>query len=488
MAEGQPQTRTTPEPRSILLSWRQWPWFRALGQTQTEVTTRSPGERFLSSPISVRPYATEDWEFAWLAASAYGKTPAAAKRRARTTDTEEHVDPEGPLRVARWERWKTFPSDGLHRKIEQTHLRVEVWQKCREDGTLVVVVTFGGTVFNNEMDWRANLRWFFPGRHRDQYTDVVRTFAPAFVDEFVNRLGDCAAQPVELISTGHSLGGGLAQQFAYAHCVDEKVPRVTKVYAFDPSPVTGFYSVKRSVRDVNRTSLKIDRIYERGEILAIVRSITSVLWKPSKTAPQIRGRRYFLFSTWNPITGHSMIRMAVRMSEAAGHPPSESLMSPQTPPDGPLAKSHVKFYLAEYGRVRQEVVWLLKDYRALERNVVIAVAVSWAWLFETDPPRPKLAWFLPVLFVGLGVLRASGIFKQFGVFHRYLMSMEASFSKAKDPRGWEHFSWQKTGWVSTSAILFWLVLASCAVVVAYYEYSHVEPAPAPLTVPSTFKH
>jgi pimeloyl-ACP methyl ester carboxylesterase len=145
----------------------------------------------------------------------------------------------------------------------------------RVDGTLVVTVTFGGTVFTNGMDWRANLRWFLPGGWRDQYTDVVRRFAPAFVHEFVNRTAGRQASTIELISTGHSLGGGLAQQFACAHCLDDRVPRVTKVYAFDPSPVTGFFSVKRSVRN--------------------------------------------LFFAWNPIIGHSMVRMAVRMSAAAGH-------------------------------------------------------------------------------------------------------------------------------------------------------------------------
>jgi hypothetical protein len=296
-----------------------WPWFRALGQSATEVTVRNPGSRFLSAPKPDRPYAVEDWELAWLAAAAYGKTPAAAKRRARTTDAEEHVDPDVPLRAAGWERWDGFPGDGLQQKIEKTHLRVEVWEKRRADGTLVVAVTFGGTVFNNEMDWRANLRWFLPGGSRDEYTDVVRKFAPAFDTEFVRRLTGRAPSTVELVSTGHSLGGGLAQQFAYAQCLDDRVPRVAKVYAFDPSPVTGFFSVKRSLRNVNRKGLKIDRIYERGEILAIVRSITSVFWRPSKKAPEIRGIRYFLFFAWNPIAGHSMVRMAVRMSAAAGH-------------------------------------------------------------------------------------------------------------------------------------------------------------------------
>jgi hypothetical protein len=69
----------------------------------------------------------------------------------------------------------------------------------------------------------------------------------------------------------------------------------------------------------HKKELEINRIYERGEILAVVRSLMSVLWKPSKRAPEIRGTRYFLFFAWNPIVGHSMVRMAVRMSAAARH-------------------------------------------------------------------------------------------------------------------------------------------------------------------------
>jgi hypothetical protein len=154
--------------------------------------------------------------------------------------------------------------------------------------------------------------------------------------------------------------------------------------------------------------------------------------------------------------------------------------SPATP-DGNLAGSNLGFYLAEYGRLRQEVVWLLKDYRALERNVVIAVAVSWAWLFEGHPSRPKGAWFLPALFAALGALRASGIFKQFGVFHEYLKSIGAAFSRSGDPGGWQHFSWKRTGWVSSSAIIFWIALICSALVVGGYEFfapqvlEHVPP-------------
>jgi hypothetical protein len=77
--------------------------------------------------------------------------------------------------------------------------------------------------------------------------------------------------------------------------------------------------VDRQVRDINLKTLDIDRIYERGEILALARSVMSVLHKPSTVAPVIRGTRYDLFPTVNPIAGHSISRMAQLLAIAAGH-------------------------------------------------------------------------------------------------------------------------------------------------------------------------
>jgi hypothetical protein len=91
------------------------------------------------------------------------------------------------------------------------------------------------------------------------------------------------------------------------------------VFAFDPSPVTGYYSVEKAIREHNRKTLSIDRIYERGEILAIVRSLTSVVVMPSETSPTIRGVRFSLFYPANPIAGHSMSELACRLNTAAGH-------------------------------------------------------------------------------------------------------------------------------------------------------------------------
>lgn len=316
----------------------------AIHQTSQEVTIREPGSRMLGPPQPVQPEARRDLEFAWLSETAYQKTAAGQKALAKDNEALASAgaasapaaaavpgksgcpDSEQSLQTAGWQPWSGFPDDGLLEKIKRYHLRIEVWTRAEP---AAVAVAFGGTVFNNENDWLSNLRWFLPkwflAGHPDEYSETVQQFGPAFVAEFKRRAesGDpdwAFLKHATLYSTGHSLGGGLAQQFAYALPLDAGVPRVSKVFAFDPSPVTGFYSVEPAIRDVNRQALAIDRIYERGEILAIVRSLTSFFVQPSTSAPAIRGVRYSLFPSANPISGHSMSTLACKLHDAAQAP------------------------------------------------------------------------------------------------------------------------------------------------------------------------
>jgi hypothetical protein len=299
---------------------RSLPLIRGLFQSQSEVAVRLPGRRFLSKPLPLKVYAEEHWIFAWLAAAAYVRTPAGQEELQTVRKAaDDAVDPFAELRRYGWNLWANFPDGPLRTIMDQTHLRVEVWEQ-RSSST--IAVSFGGSIFSNRMDWLSNLRWFLPA-HRDAYSDVVQSFAPAFARELSERFvgeGGEDLNKLRVVSVGHSLGGGLAQQFAYCLDPPDSVPRVAKVYAFDPSPVTGFFSVDETIRKRNSRGLKIDRIYERGEILAIARSVASALWIPAARNPEIRGIRYNLFSVVNPIAGHSILRMAVKLAAAAGHP------------------------------------------------------------------------------------------------------------------------------------------------------------------------
>jgi hypothetical protein len=127
------------------------------------------------------------------------------------------------------------------------------------------------------------------------------------------------------------------------------------------------------------------------------------------------------------------------------------------------------FFLKEYECLRREIEWLLKDYRALERNAVIAVGVTWGWLFEKGTGAPKWAWFFPCLFAVLGSIRALGITHAFGLFHQYISQLEKSFSGQGYPPGWQHFSSGKTASTRVGAA-FWALLIIGTVVVALRPY------------------
>jgi hypothetical protein len=256
----------------------------------------------------VEPQAERHLDYARLSFVAYetteGGVAAEAKAKAEPIDRAGCPDPGTSLRADGWHRWDNFPPKDALDEVEASHLRVEVWQK---DKPLQVVVAFGGTVFDNRNDWLANFRWFIPF-HDDQYTRVVKTLLPVFVSEFKRRMGtfDSVDKTPVLITTGHSLGGGLAQQFAYALPLNKGVPKVSVVYAFHPSPVTGYFSVPSETRNENTKGLVIERIYERHEILALLRSLQSVIVKPSDVNPEMTGYRYSVVHSFGPIGNHSL--------------------------------------------------------------------------------------------------------------------------------------------------------------------------------------
>jgi hypothetical protein len=304
----------------------------AYKQRPDQIVERAPGQRRLGAPVPALPCAMQDVDFALLSQISYEKTPKGIKE---TQGIES--DAATKLAAQGWKRHLFDHDETLAQKLQKSHLRVEVWFHTENSR---IAVAFAGTVFTNIKDWLSNLRWFIPF-HEDEYTETVRVFGPAFVKEFA-KIQSQMKDPVhiELFSTGHSLGGGLAQQFAYALPEDRlSTPPVKRVFAFDPSPVTGYFSVRRRLRLQNGKGLSIDRIYERGEILAYLRSITNFIHKPSAIDPRIRQIRYYLFNRGDAVYRHSIIQLADGLWTLT-HPiasigPTPARLVPPPPPADP---------------------------------------------------------------------------------------------------------------------------------------------------------
>jgi hypothetical protein len=173
----------------------------------------------------------------------------------------------------------------------------DVWTVAEPGARPRVAIAFRGTDADEIDDWFANLRWIsrILWFTYDQY-DQVQDFIGTLVDEIKGRYGE----DVEIVATGHSLGGGLAQQAAYAS------PDIKLVYAFDPSIVTGYYDIDPQERRVaNSQGVRIYRIYEHGEILAYLRWLMKRLNPLSDSDPKIIEVRYNL-ATGGMVSQHSM--------------------------------------------------------------------------------------------------------------------------------------------------------------------------------------
>jgi hypothetical protein len=148
----------------------------------------------------------------------------------------------------------------------------QVWARTRyphreHEPCTEVSIAFRGTT-GSAGDWFSNFdRVNF--LTDDYYLQLQRN-----INRIIRKITtiDCyrrAPQPPQIVSLGHSLGGGLAQFAALAN--KPGGPRIAKVFAFDPSPVTGVHRIDNATLQENARGLTIDRIYQTGEVLAVVR-------------------------------------------------------------------------------------------------------------------------------------------------------------------------------------------------------------------------
>ena len=118
-----------------------------------------------------------------------------------------------------------------------------------------------------------------------------------------------------------------------------------------------------------------------------------------------------------------------------------------------------KAQLAEYNSLRKEVENYTQELRTLQRNVVIGVAVVWAWLASyhegrLDPPHYHVAWSIPFFLVLLGGLRSLIIYTHLHTLGEYVKNEV----QPKLHIAWEGCKERTKGPPYALTILMWIVL------------------------------
>jgi pimeloyl-ACP methyl ester carboxylesterase len=171
-----------------------------------------------------------------------------------------------------------------------------------------VSIAFRGTT-GRFADWVSNLHQGSQYVYDDYYRQLRRNYVP-----IMKRIAalPCYRQQADsktqIVSVGHSLGAGLAQMHALAHPAHRPdLPRVAKVFAFDPSPVTGADLLDRRTMLENAKGLEIDRVFQNGEVLSYFRKyVQQFPTSSSHCDPFVRTVEFGLFQKAGAIDLHSI--------------------------------------------------------------------------------------------------------------------------------------------------------------------------------------
>lgn len=147
-------------------------------------------------------------------------------------------------------------------------------------------------------------------------------------------------------------------------------------------------------------------------------------------------------------------------------------------PTGQAALYPRDYFVKEFDALRKEVDWTLQDSRTVERNVVVAIGVFWAFLIKEHLEIRCLrygdfAWSIPVIFAILGAIRSWALWMKFTEMGDYFRKIEQEIVQLEPgtarPEGWQRYQNYAAGnYVKMSGIAFWGVLLVVTVAVAYF--------------------
>lgn len=240
------------------------------------------------------------------------------------------------------EGWEKMTDERFQptQRAKDCGLYYDIWQNETYNPT-VISIAVRGTELTTLGDWHSNLWWAtrFTSGGENQY-DILPDPSELgrLMSHYAEQQRDPNAKRVVFISTGHSLGGGLAQTVRYAY-----PDQVLQTYAFDSSPVTAFSSPlgmkethsteeirqhRQSLRELlplqGFPAQRTLRCYEKGEILAFKRSFLKTFYPIDDL---ILEARFNFNSAAGLVRNHAMAQFALGLVAAskestAPHPPT----------------------------------------------------------------------------------------------------------------------------------------------------------------------
>ena len=206
-----------------------------------------------------------------------------------------------------WKRWTPPANDSVLPCFEKSGLYYETYIYEDDGGKIEeAVISFRGT--ENRLsqffsDWGTDIAAIF-GFEPKEY-ELARKQIPLVIKKLLARF-DEDGREIKIYATGHSLGGGLAQQAGYLS------RDIKEVFTFNTSPVTN-WSQLRLLGAVKNGYPIIHRVYHGGEFLEKIRFI-STSFTPARYGRHDIGLQFVGESRSN-FGGHSMKIIACNFAE-----------------------------------------------------------------------------------------------------------------------------------------------------------------------------
>ncbi|GAA4055896.1 hypothetical protein GCM10022409_48970 [Hymenobacter glaciei] len=246
-------------------------------------------------------------DMAMLSAIVYSGAKVTGHRPDYRQDTVKYAVERRELARRGWRPLSVgYSSAPVEGKLTAGGLVYDVWVQTPAGAPPLAVLVFRGTNYLEFADWVANTRpltnnpWLW-----DQY-EQTRALTPAVVAKIDSAYGG----QVRIFAAGHSLGGGLAQHAALVS------PRIEKVFAFNSSPLTGYFDLPKSERLHHNRRLRTYLVYESYEVLTLFRFVPVYLNRFAKDADLVVVRYNFAtgLDAPSPFLQHQMQRLVAGLN------------------------------------------------------------------------------------------------------------------------------------------------------------------------------